>query len=71
VAYHRSVFGSVTESAARCSRQSEVLMSDTPNHKFVDKLRPPCSRCGRLLLLARIEPEEPRLRSPDVLLRIL
>jgi hypothetical protein len=27
--------------------------------KFVDNLRPPCSRCGRPLLLTRIEPEEP------------
>jgi hypothetical protein len=34
-------------------------MPDIPNYKFVDKLRPPCSRCGRLLLLVRIEPEEP------------
>jgi hypothetical protein len=27
--------------------------------KFVDNLRPPCSKCGRPLLLTRIEPEEP------------
>jgi hypothetical protein len=27
--------------------------------KFVDNLRPPCSRCGKPLLLSRIEPEEP------------
>jgi hypothetical protein len=34
-------------------------MSDVPQHKFVDNLRPPCSRCGRPLILTRIEPEEP------------
>ena len=34
-------------------------MPDIPNYKFVDRLRPHCSRCGRRLLLARIEPEEP------------
>jgi hypothetical protein len=34
-------------------------MSDTPKHTFKDTLRPPCSKCGRPLLLTRIEPEEP------------
>jgi hypothetical protein len=34
-------------------------MPDIPKYKFVDRLRPPCSRCGRPLLLTRIEPEEP------------
>jgi ribosomal protein S14 len=34
-------------------------MAQPPNFKFVDKLRPPCSKCGRPLLLTRIEPEEP------------
>lgn len=29
------------------------------NFKFVNSLRPPCSRCGRPLLLTRIEPDEP------------
>ena len=33
-------------------------MRDIPNYKFVDRLLPPCSRCGRRLLLTRIEPEE-------------
>jgi hypothetical protein len=33
-------------------------MPDIPTYKFVDRLRPPCSRCGRPLLLTRIEPEE-------------
>jgi hypothetical protein len=34
-------------------------MAQPPEHKFVDNLRPPCSRCGRPLILTRIEPEEP------------
>jgi hypothetical protein len=34
-------------------------MADTPKYVFKDTLRPPCSRCGRPLLLTRIEPEEP------------
>jgi hypothetical protein len=34
-------------------------MTDPPEFKFVDNLRPPCSRCGRPLVLTRIEPEEP------------
>jgi hypothetical protein len=34
-------------------------MPDIPKYKFADRLRPPCSRCGRPLLLTRIEPEEP------------
>ena len=42
-----------------CSRQFEGAMPDIPKYKFVDRLRPPCSRCGRPLLLTRIEPEEP------------
>jgi len=40
-----------------CSRQFEGAMPDITKYKFVDKLRPPCSRCGRPLLLTRIEPE--------------
>ena len=27
--------------------------------KFVDNLRPPCSKCARPSILTRIEPEEP------------
>jgi hypothetical protein len=27
--------------------------------KFVDNLRPPCAKCGRPLILPRIETEEP------------
>jgi hypothetical protein len=33
-------------------------MPDIATYKFVDRLRPPCSRCGRPPLLTRIEPEE-------------
>lgn len=29
-----------------------------PKYKFVDNLRPPCSKCGRPLILTRIEPQE-------------
>ena len=31
---------------------------DPLDFKFVDNLRPPCSRCGRPLILTRIEPEQ-------------
>ena len=34
-------------------------MAEPPKYKFVDNLRPPCSSCGRPLVLTRIEPEEP------------
>jgi hypothetical protein len=34
-------------------------MAGVPKFKFVDNLRPPCSKCGKPLLLTRIEPEEP------------
>jgi hypothetical protein len=34
-------------------------MAQSPKFKFVNKLRPPCSKCDRPLLLTRIEPEEP------------
>jgi hypothetical protein len=30
-----------------------------PKYKLVDNLRPPCSACGKPLILARIEPEAP------------
>jgi hypothetical protein len=32
-------------------------MMDPLDFKFVDNLRPPCSKCSRLLILTRIEPE--------------
>ena len=32
---------------------------DPLDFKFVDNIRPPCSKCGRPLILTRIEPEEP------------
>jgi hypothetical protein len=34
-------------------------MAEPPKYKFVDNLRPPCTGCGRPLVLTRIEPEEP------------
>ena len=34
-------------------------MADIPQYKFVDSLRPPCSKCRRPLVLTRIEPEQP------------
>jgi hypothetical protein len=34
-------------------------MADVPKYKFVDNSRPPCSKCGRPLMLTRIEPEKP------------
>jgi len=33
-------------------------MMDPLTFKFVDTLRPPCSKCNRPLILTRIEPEE-------------
>jgi hypothetical protein len=36
-----------------------VAMTDPLAFKFVDTIRPPCSKCGRPLVLTRIEPEEP------------
>jgi len=30
-----------------------------PKYKLVDNLRPPCSACGRPLILTGIEPEAP------------
>jgi hypothetical protein len=32
---------------------------DPLNFKFVNNLRPPCSKCSRPLILTRIEPEGP------------
>jgi hypothetical protein len=32
---------------------------DPQDFKFVDNLRPTCSKCGRPLILTRIEPEKP------------
>jgi hypothetical protein len=34
-------------------------MTDPLAFKFVDVIRPPCSKCGRPLVLTRIEPIEP------------
>src|SRR5947209_10341455 len=40
-------------------RSLSLTMVDPLNFTFVDKLRPPCSRCGRPLILTRIEPWDP------------
>lgn len=32
---------------------------EPPKYKLVDNLRPPCSACGKPLILTRIEPEAP------------
>jgi hypothetical protein len=52
-------------------------MTDSPAFKFVDNLRPPCSKCGRPLVLTKIEPEDwasisapttaPRAKTPSSL----
>jgi hypothetical protein len=34
-------------------------MVEPPKYKLVDNLRPPCSGCGKPLILTRIEPQEP------------
>jgi hypothetical protein len=34
-------------------------VTDPLDFKFVDNLRPPCSKCCKPLILTRIEPEEP------------
>jgi hypothetical protein len=36
-----------------------AMVDVVPAYKFVDNLRPPCSRCGRPLILTRIIPEDP------------
>jgi len=46
-------------------------MPDIPTYKFIDRLRPACSRCGRPLLLIAHRTGGTRLRSANVLLRIL
>jgi hypothetical protein len=40
-------------------RDQVDILADPLNFKFVDDLRPPCSGCGRPLVLTRIEPEKP------------
>ena len=32
---------------------------DPLDFKFINTLRPPCAKCGRPLVLTRIEPEKP------------
>jgi hypothetical protein len=38
---------------------SETAASYGSQRENVEQLRPPCSRCGKPLLLTRIEPEQP------------
>jgi len=38
---------------------ADLTMIDPLEFRFVDNLRPPCSRCGRPLVLTRIEPWDP------------
>ena len=45
--------------SGRLRRGVVVAMTDPLAFKFVDTIRPPCSKCGRPLVLTRIEPEEP------------
>jgi hypothetical protein len=35
-----------------------VAMTDPLAFKFVNTVRPPCSKCGRSLILTRIEPDK-------------
>jgi len=48
------------DSLFRPQRRSLIrTVVDPLNFMFVDNLRPPCSKCGRPLILTRIQPEEP------------
>jgi hypothetical protein len=38
---------------------ADLTLIDPPKFQFVDNFRPPCSRCGRPLVLTRIEPWDP------------
>jgi hypothetical protein len=57
--------GSFQTGLAKLSRYSQKkgaayrAMADPLDFKFKDNRRPPCSKCGRPLILTRIEPEEP------------
>ena len=44
--------------AIRSQKALFCTMVDPLDFKFVNNLRPPCSRCGRPLILTRIEPDE-------------
>jgi hypothetical protein len=41
-----------------CEAKVEMRLNDSPN-KFANNLRRPCSRCGKPLMLTRIEPANP------------
>jgi hypothetical protein len=40
-------------------KMADLSVTEPPKFKFFDHLRPPCSRCGRPLVLTRIEPWDP------------
>lgn len=44
---------------AKRALMNSTMAMNCPAYKFVSKDRPSCSRCGRPLVLARIEPSEP------------
>jgi hypothetical protein len=48
----------LTRFSTGTSVESSAL-ADVPEYQFVDNLRPPCSQCGRPLILTCIAPEEP------------
>jgi hypothetical protein len=48
----------LTRFSTGISADESSAMADVPKYKFVDS-RPPCSKCGRPLMLTRIEPEKP------------
>jgi hypothetical protein len=37
----------------------EMRLKDSPRFAFAENVRRPCSRCGKPLMLTRIEPENP------------
>jgi hypothetical protein len=41
-----------------CEAKVEMRLNDSPD-KFASNLRRPCSRCGKPLMLTRIEPANP------------
>jgi hypothetical protein len=49
----------LTRFSTGTSADESSAMADVPKYKVVDNSRPPCSKCGRPLMLTRIEPEEP------------
>ena len=52
-------FASSPSLARKRSMELMVEAHKPPKDKLVDNLRPPCSGCGKPLILTRIEPEAP------------